>query len=216
MGFLQLIPAEQLYAFYKTETRILTLVAEGQSKELTSNIEFAQQTVPGLFKFDLEGWVGPLTGKSVSYKREQNFHISIPSQIHSVIIVDANHPHGQQVPIQYIPRPTDGSGDKSTVKHTAVATEQPAMIPETEHLFAQLGTRFSIKESKKTASSTGSISIKFDKDYLKMADAAIKGENIVWTFDPIKVGTTQVVVVEFGGHPNYVTKKTYDVNIVVA
>lgn len=218
MGFLEYIPAEKLRATYNTESQILTLYAEGKVLQFTGGIDFSQQIVPGLFKFDLQGWVGPLTGRTVEYKREKEFNIAIPAPIKSVIIVDANnYPDGQHVPIHYEP-----SSAVDGPKHTAAKlssenkieqVEPSSVTPEKEHLIELLNTPFPIKESKKTASSSGSISTKFDDSYLKLTNAAIKGDNIVWTFDPIKVGTTQVVVVEYGGIPFYVSMKTYDIEI---
>lgn len=69
MGFLELIPADELAATY--DGIDLILYAQGQVQDYTTGIMFSRQPWAGGLKFDLEGWVGPLHDSHSKYKREQ-------------------------------------------------------------------------------------------------------------------------------------------------
>jgi hypothetical protein len=53
MGFLQLIPAENLSATYDAQKHHLILYAQGQVQDATSGIMFSRQTWAGGLKFNL-------------------------------------------------------------------------------------------------------------------------------------------------------------------
>jgi hypothetical protein len=87
MGFLQFIPAGKLSAIF-TNGR-LGLTAMGDAQQFTSGIEFVPDTqLAGGLKYNLMGWVGPLTGKNQPYQHEQSFEVAgAPKE---VVVQDAS------------------------------------------------------------------------------------------------------------------------------
>jgi hypothetical protein len=104
MGFLGLVPADQVTALYLVETHTLRLQAAGTVPVVTNGILFNRQVWMGGPKFALEGWTGPLTGETERYNVEFEFTIQLPDPAlpsDSLIVVTANHPEGLEVPIQF-------------------------------------------------------------------------------------------------------------------
>ena len=104
MGFLGLVPADQVTAIYLVESHMLRLHASGTVPVVTSGIRFDRQPLLGGLKFALEGWTGPLTGETESYKAELEFSIQLPNPAlpsDYLTVVTANHPKGLQVPIRF-------------------------------------------------------------------------------------------------------------------
>jgi hypothetical protein len=73
MGFLGLIPADKLAASYDSKARKLKLYAEGAVKNYTGGVHFNRLPLPGVLKFELEGWTGPVSQGSSPYTYEQEF-----------------------------------------------------------------------------------------------------------------------------------------------
>ncbi|PZF70841.1 hypothetical protein [Taibaiella soli] len=219
MGFLQLIPATQLTARYDAFSHQLILSASGQTPQFTAAINFHRdQNFVGGLKFDLQGWVGPLTGDMQSYEKTQNVDIMLPSPVinsKSVIIVDANHPEGVPVTIEYAELKKNGKSITAADLTTSYANDtQTTASPANENITALLGRDFQIKHPAVLGTYGASLDISFDNTDLELITAGIQGTNIVWTFRPLQVSNTAVVVTTFGGIATYVLRETYDVRII--
>jgi len=215
MGFLQPIPADDLSAVYHVNEGQLVLTAEGKIQDVTTGIEFIRQPYPGGLKFNLEGWVGPLDGKSSTYKKTQEYDIAPPIP-KEVVIVTANYPNGKLVPVEITPSASGISvASASREGHsTAQPLDTNTVVPETETITARVGIPFKIKQSKNIGSSQlGDISISFDDQFVLLKNASIQGGDIVWTFDPLKIGVTDVVVFVMGTVQNFVLRIPYKVVI---
>ena len=62
----------------------------------------------------------------------------------------------------------------------------------------------------------GSVRVKFDNQFLVMESAGIEGSTIVWKFNSLKIGTTQVIVIVSGGVTSFTKITVYDVQIFPA
>lgn len=220
MGFLQLIPATELAALYDTRSRQLRLYAAGNTPQFTSGISFNRDPhFAGGLKFDLQGWVGPQTGRQQPYSQTQAFSIQLPSPVvnsKSVIIADADHPEGVPVEIHYtgltdsMPAALNGAGEKLMA---TAATTTP--LPGHETLNVLFKEPFQLKQSASVAQQGGSVDIKFDSAYLEMTTASLQNGDIVWTFNSLQMGNTQVIVTIYGGIAKYVLQRVYDLRIFV-
>ena len=104
MGFLGLVPADQVTAMYLVRERKLRLHARGTVPSITTGIKFTREPWLGGLKFLLEGWTGPLTGGTEQYNVELSFNIQLPNLAtpsDDLIVVTANHPDGFKVPIRF-------------------------------------------------------------------------------------------------------------------
>jgi hypothetical protein len=217
MGFLQLIPATKLAAMYDTVQRKLILFAEGDAIQFTSGINFKRNPAfVGGLEFSLMGWVGPLSGKKQPYQYKQAFAISLPTphfESGSVIIITANHPKGQKVPIRFTGLPPAKSGTKK-----ATAADKDETVADTVPGHTQLNvlfrTQFTIKAGSRVPTA-GSVDISFDKKYVQLVDATIEDGDIVWTFLAAEMGNTQILVTTYGGIATFIARKVYDVRIFV-
>lgn len=220
MGFLGLVPADKLAASYDSKSRKLKLYAEGAVQNYTGGVCFNRLPLMGGLKFELEGWTGPVSLGSSAYTYEQEFSIPLPNPAtpsDSVIIVDANNEKGQAVPIHFFGLKPPGtnsteSASPETVKSASSSAEPESLVADEEHLVQLLNKPFLIKESKETPK-FGHIFIKFETNFLDLKTSYIDGENMVWQFDPIQVGKTQVVLVITGGLATYTLTKSYEVTI---
>jgi hypothetical protein len=229
MGFLGLVPADQVTAMYLVEKHMLRLQAAGTVPVVTTGIRFDRQLWTGGLKFALEGWTGPLTGETESYSVELEFTIQLPNPAlpsDSLIVVTANHPEGLEVPIRFTglivpPKTADPATvvptktDNPQVAEKLITPAPPAFttnVAEDEQINALYKTPFQIKENSNVPS-MGSTKVKFDDQLLALESAGIDSSNIVWTFTSLKMGTTQVVVTVQGGIAHFIQIKTYTVHV---
>ncbi len=219
MGFYGIIPASKLAATYNVKSQTLTLYAEGEVKEFTYGFSFRRVPIFGGLKFVLGAWTGPLGPKSQPYKFDESFKIHLPSPVYpsgNVIIVTANHPNGQVVPIHYL----------GLLQETAGLTAAPAseaggsanglakLTPGTKHINVLFKEPFTITASARVPE-FGSVDVNFDTKMLTLVDATIQNTNIVWTFNSIEMGDTQILVTTDGGIATFISVVTYDVRIFV-
>ncbi|MCB2409695.1 hypothetical protein [Hymenobacter lucidus] len=237
MGFLGPIPADKLAASYNVHTQTLTLSAEGEARNYTTGIQFERQSWLGGYKFNLEGWTGPLADPESyeHYTHEQAFQLQMPSRVApsgSVIIATANHPSGVAVPVRFLggfipPAENEATEKATTAPAQAAAGAAPAAAPvEAPHAAPQLmqpdnqkinvlfKMPFNIQEGDRVPTG-GTVTMKFDPSVLTLEKAGIQGTNIVWTLNSLKTGNTQVIVTVTGGIAQYVIQKIYDVRIFV-
>jgi hypothetical protein len=219
MGFLGLIPADQVGALYEVRTRKLLLSAKGKVQEYTSGIAFHREPWLGGLKFALEGWTGPITQGVGEYTVEDSFDIQLPSPATpsgSVIVVTANHPKGIIVPIRFTgfnpPPPSEDPTSQKTSVSDAPTSDVVELAAPDDQINVLFKVPFSIKAAAKVPE-FGSVDIIFDPKYLVLQSASIQNTEIVWTFDSIQTGHTQVIVVTYGGIAQFVMKKVYNVFI---
>ncbi|KAA8905685.1 hypothetical protein FN846DRAFT_950250 [Sphaerosporella brunnea] len=227
MGFKGLVPADKLAATYNPKTRKLILVAEGEVQKYTYNIQFERLSWMGGLKFSLQGWTGPIGPGTAPYTHEQSFSITLPSKelpSGEVIIVTANYPKGKAVPIHWLgrlgaadePAPTP-LADEEPAPATPVSkdpTSQQNVITNETDMTVLFKLPFDITEAAEVPK-FGKVNISFDPQYLTLVDAGIDDKNIVWTFNSLQTGDTQVIVTREGGIAPFHMTKTYDVRIIV-
>ena len=185
----------------------------------TYGFNFHRDTFLGGLKFTLMAWTGPLTGKKQPYAFDQAFAIHLP-QPHfnsgSVLIVTANHPKGVEVPIHYTGLNTEVAGlavaDKN--EKTTPTSENVTLTPGSTDLTVLFKLPFNI-EANAGVPKMGSVTIDYDNTFLELITAGIEDAQIVWTFNSLKTGDTQIAVTTHGGIATFVMTKTYDVRIIV-
>ncbi|AKJ05789.1 hypothetical protein ATI61_102843 [Archangium gephyra] len=202
MGFLQLIPATRLSAAYEPMTKTLYLAAEGNAQNYTGGIAFhLDDTFVGGLKFKLMGWVGPLGKGTRAYKVDNAFkNIEAPKQ---VLIEDAHGTH--TVPVRYL--------DADVVR-----SAQP-QAANTDTLRALYKMPFEVRWPAGVPS-MGSVDISYDDKLLVMESASIqhpggRGTEIVWTFNSLQTGNSQIVITVSGGIAQFVMKHSIDVQVFV-
>ncbi|KAK7178405.1 hypothetical protein PSPO01_15551 [Paraphaeosphaeria sporulosa] len=215
MGFLGLIHASKLAAIYDIDIAELTLSAEGTALEATYGYEFRPVPERGL-TYSLEAWTGPLTGKKAPYSYSQSFQLSRFPFPREVFIKNADHPEGIPIKVQvggFVGPPPPSTADASADK-SAAQLQNEGLSPPQDVLNVLYGQPFNIKERAETPK-FGSVEIKFDPQFLVLNTAGIKDSDIVWKFDSLQTGTTQVVVLVYGGIAKYVRTIVYTVRIFV-
>ncbi|KAH0536618.1 hypothetical protein FGG08_006529 [Glutinoglossum americanum] len=227
MGFLQLIPADTLSALYDTREQVLILGANGNLQDFTSEPSFKRLPLPGGLKFELEGWVGPLTGKTSPYTVSQKFRIPLPNRATPsdfVIIVDQNHPKGIPVKILFTglsePSPGPEASQVTAVETTPASAEVDTSDSNQILISGEVNINVLYKESfqiKEAASvpSQGRVLIKFDPSFIELQDASIQDKDIVWTLNSLQTGRTQVIVTIEGGIAQFHITKIYDVFVFI-
>jgi hypothetical protein len=162
-----------------------------------------------------------LTGSQSKYTHEQKFNVSLPNPVYpsgNVVIVTQNYPQGKVVAIHGLGMTStaDNNAELASANGTNVPTNEPMVLtPEDQYLTEIINTPFTIKQSADVRQ-FGSIDVQFDTNFLVMQTASLQNGNIVWTFKPIKTGSTQVVVLVYGGITPYVMSLFYNVGILPA
>ncbi|KAF8241754.1 hypothetical protein K440DRAFT_568136, partial [Wilcoxina mikolae CBS 423.85] len=185
----------------------LTLYAEGSVPNFTSGITFNCVHWIGGLKFSPDGWTGPRGEGSRPYVHGQSFKLDLPSLAlpsGNVIIVTANHPRGK------IPQLL---ADLNSQPLPPGNIEQ-LILSDQSHITALFKLPFTIQASDEVPQ-LGKVDIIFDPQFLVMTTAGIQGRDIVWTFNSLQTGNTQIIVATTGGISPFTTRKTYDVRIVV-
>ena len=240
MGFGGLVPAEQLCAVYDPFKQVLTLYAEGEVQKFTYGFDFirADNFVGGL-KYSLYGWTGPLAKGLDHYKHHQEFTIRLLTD-HYVVnreyvtIVTANDIQGKLVKIRWLgleesgdlqsePASKDVAGlqEKSLTSSTPPTTPiipliHPPIIEPSKHLSVLFDIPFEIEDVAEV-SKIGGNTIKFDPTFLAMLDAGNKSAKVLWKFNSLKMGKTQIEVTSSYGDGSIWSSRTttYDVFIFV-
>ncbi|KAJ5741807.1 hypothetical protein N7533_011216 [Penicillium manginii] len=215
MGFLGIIPASKLAAFYDPKTQQLTLSAEGTVEEYTGNFRFRQVPWMGGFKFYLEAWTGPLTSHTQHYAFDQSFKLSMVPFPKDVIVVDANNPNGVPVEIHFgghndpASKPTSAAPSSSDGK---AVQELPAPPQDTINVLYKWP--FEVQHAAEVPK-MGFINIDFDKRFLEIESASINNGQIVWKFNSLETGDTQIIISVNGGTAQYTYRIVKDVRIFV-
>ena len=224
MGFLGLAPADNLAATYDPAEQVLKLFARGEAPNFTYGFEFKRLTWLGDLKFELLAWSGPHASGARKYDYSQSFNIAnlkVVDPDGSVNIVTCNHQNGQNVPVQWLGFEPVNTTLDPFVASSPKSSDQSAMVGTPQTFDAEVVTinalfreKFTIQESTHTSQS-GSVQVQYSPFALTLQYAAIEFENLVWTFNSIETGRTQVIVnisPAFGGSS---IRKVYDINVIV-
>lgn len=223
MGFFGPVSAKSLGAVYDSTKRQLVLSAKGDVEDITTNVHFQRFPWLGGLKFRLVGWPGPLTGKAHPYSVSDRFDIDLQSgelPSRSVIVVDAKNLEGNIVEINYLPGlPEEGSVKQLTdVSKLADASrddsEPKVLIEDNEKLNVLYKQAFKVKATA-DAPIQGSLTIDFDPTFLSLQTASIAGPNMIWTFNSLQLGSTQVVVTTSGINALYISRQVHDVRVIL-
>lgn len=215
MGFLGLIPASKLAAFYDPKTQQLTLSAEGHVNQYTGNFRFRQVPWVGGFKFYLEAWTGPLTGHTQPYTFDQTFKVSTVPFPRDVIIVDENNPNGVPVEIHFGGLEDSASKPASAAPSSSDGTafqELPGLPQNTLNVLYK--EPFEVQHPAEVPK-MGLINIDFDKRFLELEAAGIDNGQIIWKFNSLETGDTQIIINVNGGIAQYTYRIVKDVRIFV-
>ena len=202
MGFLGLIPAQQLKAVYYVNAHTLLLQASGDAQNYTAGIAFsARPDAGGELVFALMGWVGPLGHGYTPYEHGQRFD-KIDLRGGAIMIEDANHPGGVRVPVEIIVG--------------ALAADAARATPQ-DRVQILLDTKLDLA-APAAVPLEGSVTIAADPAYLSLQAASIQrpgsAPEIAWSFKGMKVGETQVTITTSGGIAKFITMRTITVSIV--
>jgi hypothetical protein len=201
MGFLGLIPAQQLKAVYYINDHVLLLQARGDAQNSTTGIAFhARPGAAGELVFVLMGWVGPLAPGRTPYEHGQRFE-QVELHGDSITIEDANHPTGVQISVELI-------GGALTADAGGSAAQEVRRI-----LFAgKLDLR-----APALVPSQGSVTMAFDPTCLSLETAGIqnpgRAPEIAWDFRGAKIGETLVRITTSGGVARFITTRIVKVVI---
>jgi len=210
---LSLISAENVRAFYDENKHQTKLSADVTVYEITTGVAFTQDTIFGGYKFELKGWVGPMTGNDSTYPVSNSFDIQWPNSVApggKVTIVTRNHPEGQDIEVEAI------GGLKIPILSDTNAAGQPQQVAGPGEIIQTTeGTPFSIRQTIDDPRLGHNIDAAYNKEYLNLISASVKGKDIVWTFEAIKLGETQVVVSVGNLNPPFVYISPYHVHIGV-
>jgi len=211
-SMLELVPARDLSAHYDTTKGELTLSAKGNTQRVAYNFTFKREISTDGLKFSLYGWVDHTVEKQ-PYTYSQAFKVQLPSLDYSsehVMIIDANRPRGVKIPIYFT-----GSGPTLPLNEQpqALLPAPPATLtPNSTTINALFQELFQIKESASVPRG-GEIDIQFDSTFLELAQATIQDGDIVWAFNSLQTGNTQVIVTVSGGVAQFKLHKVYDIRI---
>ena len=224
MGFLGLAPADNLAATYNPAEQILKLFARGEAPNFTYGFEFKRLTWLGGLKFELLAWSGPHASGARKFDHSQSFNIAnlkVVDPDGSVTIVTSNHQNGQDVPVQWLSfepvnttlNPFRDSFPKSR-NQSAMVGQPQTFDAEVVTINALFKEKFTIQESTHTSPS-GSVQVQYSPFALTLQSAAIEFKNLVWTFNSLETGRTQIVVNISPGFGGTSIRKVYDINVIV-
>jgi hypothetical protein len=215
MGFLAPVEADKVQAVYRSLTKQLFLSAEGTVRPVTSRITFTpvEPWVGGL-KFILEGWTGPLIPpNSEPYQVDQPFDIQLPNSAfpsNTVEVVTLNHPEGLVVPIRYVdggpgpvilprlPKTQQAAAGSGKADLTTTPVQPQSFATTDDEIFVIYDRVFTVKESTNLPS-MGTVFMDYDSNFLKVENASLEAGNLVWSFNSLQLGETQIRVRIHGG-----------------
>ncbi|KAF5624327.1 hypothetical protein F52700_9493 [Fusarium sp. NRRL 52700] len=203
----QLIPADNISAFYDNEAKLLILKASGTHVDLTRDITFRRLPFAGGLLFELIGWVGPIIHGESPYEITDSFNIDLPSIVFpsNTVVVNTENKKRWVVPIQY----NNSNGQAATNGKAEAELPEIKQVSEDRKLSVLADEPFDIQQSDSFTGKGGSVSIDFDKSFLTLDNARIDDGKIVWTFTPQQTGTTQVIVYVGQTQPPFVYRVPY-------
>jgi hypothetical protein len=211
MASLNLLSATDLAASYDIKNKKLKLSAEILIDSVTWGISFIQQASSSSLLFDLKGW----TAWPEKHRKEHFEETFTIERLRRVFIADAEHPHGVPVDVLIISGTIDlGEEGKASTPTTTLTNLNDLYPTQPIKINAAYRVAFPISQSV-ALPKFGEILPKFDPSFLILEDATIIDGDIVWTFLPIQIGQTQVIVSILGGIAQYHKTITYDINVIL-
>ncbi|KAG6367098.1 hypothetical protein INS49_001280 [Diaporthe citri] len=224
MGFLGLAPFTNAGAVYDPVQQVLTISAQGEAQKFTYGY-FFKRVVPwvGGLRFELYAWTGPLSHGTEPFEVSQPFNIpnlQVGDPSNTIILVGSNHPSGEIIEIKWLGlKPPVGNGQSLPKRDKKLSTDTP-QPPQT--LDAETPARINTlyKEpftiSERAYSGPGAtLNMDFDPQFLMLTRAGIEGGDLVWTFNSLETGITQVVTYSTEGLGTPVIRKVYTVKVFV-
>lgn len=226
MGVLGLVPTDSLAAMYDPSGQILTLSASGNVAKWTCGFEFHRLPWMGGLKFELLAWSGPFVTGSRLYTWSQSF--SIPNLAASdpdgnVDIITANHRIGVLVPIHWlgfdpVALETNGvaNGTDSQRSTDLKESNEPLKTYDLEAITVKVLFKesFEIKEAA-TVAPGSSLHVQYSQNALTMESSGLQDGSIVWTMNSLETGRTQFVVYKTNGLGDVVTRKIYNIDVII-
>ncbi|KAF6832153.1 hypothetical protein CMUS01_07052 [Colletotrichum musicola] len=196
---LQLIPADKITAFYNNETKTLKLSAQGKAVPITRDIHFKRIRTIGGLRFQLLGWVGPVTRGDSPYTADSYFNIELPSRVFPTGLVGIETANNKQWVVEI----------ESLLKN---GSQKP--LSASEPIIAELGKPFTIQQRDEFKGKGGTVNISFDKNFVALTDAGVvNSKQIEWTFNPIQTGNTEIAVFVSQHEPPFSFRVPYEVTI---
>lgn len=223
MGFLGLVPFTNAGAVYDPGRQVLTVSAQGEAQKFTSGYFFKRVPWAGGLRFELYGWTGPIGPGTEPFEVSQPFnvpslHISDPSN--TIIVVGSNHPTGETFEIKWLGyNPPVGNGQVPPKSDNKLSTDTP-QPPQTLDVETPPTINTLYKEpftiAERVSSGLGAtLNMDFDPQFLMLTRAGIEGGDLVWTFNSLETGITQVVTYSTEGIGTPVIRKVYTVKVFV-
>ncbi|KAI3391225.1 hypothetical protein diail_7739 [Diaporthe ilicicola] len=219
MGFLGLVPFNNAGAVYEPAKQILTVSVEGEAQKFTYGYFIKRVPWIGGLRFEVYGWTGPLTTGTQHLEVSQQFNISslrISDPSNTFIMVGLNHPDGEAFDIKW-------TGFKPPVSNGQIQNKIPSDAPQPPQTL-DVDTPETINTLyKKPFTISGRISsglgatlhMDFDPQFLMLTRAGIDGGDLVWTFNSLETGVTQVVTYSTEALGSLVIRKVYTVKVFV-
>ncbi|KAF6786386.1 hypothetical protein CSOJ01_15435 [Colletotrichum sojae] len=215
LSHLQLIPADKIFAFYNNETNTLKLSAQGEAVHITRDIHFKRIKTIGGLRFQLLGWVGPVTLGDSPYTADSYFNIELPSRVFPTGLVGIETANNKQWVVEIESLLKNGSQKPlSASLATGDADDSVELVPPQEPIIAELGKPFTIQQRDEFKGKGGTVNISFDKNFVALSDAGVvNSKQIEWTFDPIQTGNTEITVFVSQHEPPFSFRVPYEVTI---
>ncbi|KAK4697901.1 hypothetical protein P7C71_g235, partial [Lecanoromycetidae sp. Uapishka_2] len=214
-GTLQPIPADSLAALYDTNAKSLILTAEGEAQPLTFDIKFLHKPFFGGLLFELVGRTLAVEGGKKKYPPVDNpFPMAAPI-VPNVIIITANNPHGQVVPIHFTGLTPPSNDKDSAPSGDGVGPQLPIIKTLGDEVIHVInGKTFKIHFPSEVPT-YGSINEDHDDHFLQLQTAGIQDKDISWTFKAIQFTKTPTQISLFisGGIAQFVYRKVYTVYV---
>lgn len=223
MGFLGLAPFSNASGVYDPVQQVLTLSAEGEAQKYTSGYFFKQVPLLGGLRFELYGWTGPIGHGTEPFEVSQPFNIPnlrIGDPSNTFILVGSNHRTGETFEIKWLglkPPTTNGKIPPKIENKPSTDTPQlpQTLDAETPPVINTLYKEpFAISE-RAFPGHGATLNIDFDPQFLMLTRAGIEGGDLVWTFNSLETGITQVVTYSTEGLGRPVIRKVYTIKVFV-
>jgi hypothetical protein len=185
-----IVSATNITANYKPGK--FTLTADAEVPPFVHDVSFERDIWFGGLKFDLGGSFGaPEVGPTRIERVEKTFDITLSELVtpsHYCLVVIQGYPNGVPVLITGWPPEdagTDGTGQKPQWQIDSTTGDTINVVVNTSFLIRQVLGELNI---------TSSINVTYDKEYVKLLASRIDGTSIVWEFEAIKIGNTDITV----------------------
>jgi hypothetical protein len=153
---------------------------------------------------------------------EQTFPITLPSIItfgREITIATADYPKGKVITVNWLGYSEDESASAPCVGELSISDDKapqqpPVTINGPNEMVVIYGEPFDIKAAAES-NRYARVTVKYDRNYLLMTNAANEDGLIIWTFDPISIGWTQVIATTIPAPPRIgINQAIYTIEIL--